>query len=90
MVAASGVEANLRSHFWPSLCHFPKMWVSLVNTLNPRLRENITASSAVGNWLHTRELGPNKACVIAFHRAPLARFLCWSHLAAETTCWQRH
>lgn len=73
-----------------SLCHFPKMWVSLVNTLNPRLRENITAFCAVGNWLHTRELGPNKASPVAFHRTPLARFLCRSHLAAETICWQRH
>lgn len=33
-----------------SLCHFLKMWVSLVNTLNPRPRENRAASCAVRNW----------------------------------------
>lgn len=34
-----------------SLCHFPKMWVSLVNTLNPRPKEHIMASFSVGNRL---------------------------------------
>lgn len=30
-----------------SLCHFLKMWVSLVNTLNPRPKEHIMASCLV-------------------------------------------
>lgn len=37
-----------------SLCHFTKMWVSLVNTLNPRPNEHIMAFCSVGNRLHLK------------------------------------
>lgn len=40
-----------------SLCHFPKMWVSLVNTLNPRPKQHIMASCSVGNRLQLKRLG---------------------------------
>lgn len=48
------------------LCHFPKMWVSLVNTLNPRPEEHIMASCSVGNRLRPRGLGLGEACQIVF------------------------
>ncbi len=37
-----------------SICHFPNMWVSLVNTLNPRPNEHIMASCSVGNRLQLK------------------------------------
>lgn len=50
-----------------SFCHFPKMWVSLVNTLNPRPKEHIMASCSVGNRLRLKGLGLGKACQTVFH-----------------------
>lgn len=67
-----------------SLCHFTKMWVSLVNTLNPRPREHIMTSCSVGNRLHMKKLGLANACQTAFHLCSTQKDLfCTSLLVAE-------
>ncbi len=66
-----------------SLCHFPKMWVSLVNTLNPRPKEHITASCSVGNRLRPKRLELGEAFQIGFHLCNTLRKFCisvvWLH-----------
>lgn len=39
------------------LCHCTKMWVSLVNTLEPRPREHILTSCCVGSGLRIDKVG---------------------------------
>lgn len=75
-VAVSGAAAGLKISVPAfSLCHFPKMWVSLVNTLNPRPKEHIMASCSVGNRLATKRHWGGEACQIAFHPcATIRRF----------------
>lgn len=45
------------------LCHCTKMWVSLVNTLNPRLREHIMTSCCVGSGLRTDKVGSGEGAM---------------------------
>lgn len=75
-----------------SLCHFPKMWVSLVNTLNPRPKEHIMASSIRTGWgvsernstMHHNQKGLWLNCLVA--ETIHGRHYCQNNLLCLQTC----